>query len=81
MLIERPWPRGVRKANLQTDGRQKEPVLAINCESGFLTIPENGKSFNADNIAELDTRPESWELIVKAANQGTVNTALQFSRF
>jgi uncharacterized protein YeaO (DUF488 family) len=24
LLIERLWPRGVRKANLQTDGWQKE---------------------------------------------------------
>jgi len=41
LLIERLLPRGVRNANLQTVGWQKEADPSNQYESGFLTIPKN----------------------------------------
>jgi uncharacterized protein YeaO (DUF488 family) len=78
-LVERLWPRGVRKADLQTDGWQKEAGPSNQLRKWFSHDPEKWDEFQRRYSAELDTRPESWEPIVKAAKRGRV-TLLYTSR-
>ena len=54
------------QSQLSTDGPQKEAGPSNQLREWFSHDPENGKSFK-QIFAELDTRPESWELIMKAA--------------
>ena len=55
---------------------RKKPVLAINYESGFLTIPKNETSFNADISHTASVLGGYQE---EAAKRGTV-TLLYSSR-
>jgi uncharacterized protein YeaO (DUF488 family) len=71
-LIERLWPRGVRKADLVTDGWQKEAGPSDQLRKWFSHDPEKWAEFQHRYFAELDTRPEAWEPILKAAERGTV---------
>jgi uncharacterized protein YeaO (DUF488 family) len=71
-LIERLWPRGVRKADLVTDGWQKEAGPSDQLRKWFSHDPEKWAEFQHRYFAELDTRPEAWEPILKAAKRGTV---------
>ena len=41
-LVERLWPRGIRKADLRTDGGKRKPARVLNCENGLVTTRKNG---------------------------------------
>jgi uncharacterized protein YeaO (DUF488 family) len=71
-LIERLWPRGVRKADLVTNGWQKEAGPSDQLRKWFSHDPEKWTEFQHKYFAELDTRPEAWTPILKAAERGTV---------
>lgn len=71
-LVERLWPRGVRKAELQIDGWQKDVGPSTELRKWFSHDPAKWREFQRRYFAELDTRPESWEPILKAAGRGTV---------
>jgi uncharacterized protein YeaO (DUF488 family) len=71
-LIERLWPRGVRKADLVTDGWQKEAGPSGELRKWFSHDPEKWTEFQHRYFAELDTRPEAWAPILKAAERGRV---------
>lgn len=78
-LIERLWPRGVRKTDLVTAGWQKEAGPSNELRKWFSHDPARWEEFQRRYFAELDTRPEGWDPIVKAAKRGTV-TLLYSSR-
>jgi uncharacterized protein YeaO (DUF488 family) len=78
-LIERLWPRGVRKADLQTDGWQKEAGPSDQLREWFSHDPEKWDEFQRRYFAELDARPEAWEPLLVAVKRGTV-TLLYSSR-
>ena len=65
-LIERLWPRGVRKTESIWMPGKRRPVRALSCGSGFLTIPINGWSFstNISLSSKSGRRPGSrfWKL-------------------
>jgi uncharacterized protein YeaO (DUF488 family) len=46
-LVERLWPRGVKKSTLRLDAWLKDVAPAPNCASGLATIPESGLSFKS----------------------------------
>jgi uncharacterized protein YeaO (DUF488 family) len=71
-LVERLWPRGIRKADLRTDGWEKEAGPSTELRKWFAHDPKKWEHFQRKYFAELDTRPEAWEPIVKAAERGTI---------
>ena len=71
-LVERLWPRGVRKADVHMDGWQKEAGPSDHLRKWFSHDPEKWTEFQHKYFAELEQRPEAWEPILKAAERGTV---------
>ncbi len=71
-LIERLWPRGVRKADVHEDGWVKDAGPSDGLRKWFSHDPEKWTEFQRKYFAELDTRPEAWEPILKATERGTV---------
>lgn len=71
-LVERLWPRGIRKTELQIDGWQKEAGPSTELRKWFNHDPQKWQEFQRKYFAELNTRPDSWEPIWKAAKHGIV---------
>ena len=71
-LIERLWPRGVRKESLQIDGWLKEAGPSAELRKWFSHDPEKWPEFRRKYFAELDRIPEVWAPIRKAAQRGAV---------
>lgn len=71
-LIERLWPRGVRKADLPMNSWQKEAGPSDQLRKWFSHDPEKWAEFRRRYFAELKERPEALEPILKAAEHGTV---------
>ncbi|HUZ18898.1 MAG TPA: DUF488 domain-containing protein [Spirochaetia bacterium] len=78
-LVERLWPRGIRKSDLNLDGWQKEAGPTPELRKWFSHDPEKWAEFVRRYRAELDARPDGWEPIIEAAEHGTV-TLLYSSR-
>jgi uncharacterized protein YeaO (DUF488 family) len=71
-LIERLWPRGVRKADVHMDGWQKDAGPSTELRKWFSHDPDKWVEFQQKYFAELKERPEAWEPILEAAKHGTV---------
>lgn len=71
-LVERLWPRGLRKADLHMDGWEKEAAPSDQLRKWFSHDPEKWREFQRKYVAELKTRPEAWRPILDAARRGTV---------
>lgn len=71
-LVERLWPRGIRKTELEADSWQKEAGPSTELRKWFSHDPAKWHEFQKRYFAELDTRPEAWEPILKAARHGAV---------
>jgi uncharacterized protein YeaO (DUF488 family) len=78
-LIERLWPRGVRKTDVHEDDWLKDAGPSDRLRKWFSHDPEKWTEFQRKYFAELDTRPEAWGKILKASGRGTV-TLLYSSR-
>lgn len=71
-LIERLWPRGVRKADLDMQGWQKDAGPSDELRTWFSHDPAKWKEFQRKYFVELDHRPEAWQPILEAAHHGAV---------
>lgn len=71
-LVERLWPRGLRKTDVHADGWLKNAGPSAHLRKWFSHDPEKWTEFQRKYFAELGARPEAWEPIVKAAERGTV---------
>jgi uncharacterized protein YeaO (DUF488 family) len=71
-LIERLWPRGIRKTDVHMDGWQKEAGPSTQLRKWFSHDPDKWMEFQQKYFAELKERPEAWEPILEAAKHGTV---------
>ncbi len=71
-LIERLWPRGVRKDSLPLDGWLKEVGPSTELRKWFSHDPAKWEEFQKRYVAELKKSPEAWQPIVDAARKGTV---------
>lgn len=71
-LVERLWPRGIRKTELKIDNWQKDAGPSTELRKWFNHDPAKWDEFQRKYFAELDSRPESWEPILKAAKHGAV---------
>jgi len=78
-LVERLWPRGVRRADLAFDGWYKEVAPSTELRTWFAHDPAKWAEFRRRYTAELDARPDAWQPLVDALAEGDV-TLLYSSR-
>lgn len=78
-LVERLWPRGVRKSDLPLHAWLKEVGPSTELRKWFGHSPERWEEFRSRYFAELDEKSDVWEPILAAARKGAV-TLLYSSR-
>lgn len=71
-LVERLWPRGVKKEKLKLDGWLKDVAPSTELRRWFSHDPAKWAEFQRRYRAELDQHPEAWQPIFDAASQGGV---------
>jgi uncharacterized protein YeaO (DUF488 family) len=71
-LVERLWPRGIKKVSLHLDGWFKDAAPSTELRKWFSHDPEKWEEFRRRYFAELDRAPEAWEPILQAARKNTV---------
>ena len=71
-LVERLWPRGVRKDALVLDAWLKEVAPSTELRRWFGHDPARWQGFRERYAAELEARPDAWAPIVQADRSGVV---------
>lgn len=71
-LVERLWPRGIKKADLQLDAWLKEAAPSTELRKWFSHDPEKWPEFQRRYRRELTSRPQAWQPILAAARRGPV---------
>ncbi|MGH9395640.1 MAG: DUF488 domain-containing protein [Terriglobia bacterium] len=71
-LIERLWPRGVKKTSLPLDGWLKDAAPSTALRQWFGHDPEKWSAFRKRYFAELDSHAEALEPILKKSRRGRV---------
>ncbi len=72
VLVERLWPRGVKKSDLPLDGWLKDVAPSTELRKWFSHDPAKWPQFQQRYFAELDSMPEAYAHILAAARHGTV---------
>jgi uncharacterized protein YeaO (DUF488 family) len=78
-LVERLWPRGVRRADLRFTAWLRDVAPSDELRRWFGHEPDRWDEFRRRYFAELDGRPEAWAPLREAAVEGDV-TLLYSSR-
>jgi uncharacterized protein YeaO (DUF488 family) len=78
-LVERLWPRGIRRDEVDLDGWLKDVAPSTELRQWFSHDPNKWQEFHRRYVAELDAHPQAWQLLVEAADAGNV-TLLYSSR-
>jgi len=71
-LVERLWPRGMKKESLQIDAWLKDVAPSNALRRWFGHDPAKWVEFRDRYFAELDGEPEAVQPIVEASRQGNV---------
>lgn len=71
-LVDRVWPRGIRKSDLEIDGWQREVAPSTELRQWFGHRQERFAEFRARYRRELDGRPEAVRPLLDAARRGPV---------
>ncbi len=71
-LVERLWPRGLRKEDLDARAWLKDVAPSTELRKWFSHDPAKWNEFKKRYKAELDKEPDAWQPILNAARDGTV---------
>jgi uncharacterized protein YeaO (DUF488 family) len=71
-LVERLWPRGVKKSALRLDAWLKDVAPSTELRKWFSHDPRKWLEFQKRYRSELTQHPEAWDPIAHAARRGTV---------
>jgi uncharacterized protein YeaO (DUF488 family) len=71
-LVERLWPRGMKKESLKMDGWLKKVAPSDALRRWFGHEPAKWNEFCRRYWAELDARKETWYPILEVARRGPV---------
>jgi uncharacterized protein YeaO (DUF488 family) len=71
-LVERLWPRGVKKEALKLDAWMKDAAPSAELRKWFNHDPAKWKEFQRRYVAELKAHPEAWKPILEADSRGAV---------
>ncbi|MGB5984891.1 MAG: DUF488 domain-containing protein [Desulfobacterales bacterium] len=72
ILVERLWPRGIKKEALKLDGWLKDAAPSTELRKWFSHDPAKWPEFQRRYRVELDEHPDTWQPIVEAAKAGKV---------
>ncbi|MGA9450554.1 MAG: DUF488 domain-containing protein [Verrucomicrobiia bacterium] len=76
-LVERLWPRGIRKEALLLDGWCKEAAPSYQLRKWFNHDPAKWEEFQRRYRSELKAKTKTWQPLLEAAGAG--NLTLLFS--
>lgn len=71
-LVDRLWPRGIKKEALQLEGWLKEVAPSDELRQWFGHDPAKWEAFQRRYFAELEAKPEVWRPLLEAARTGTI---------
>jgi len=71
-LVDRLWPRGVKKEDLRLEDWLKEVTPSDQLRDWFGHEPEKWQAFKQRYFAELDEKPETWQTLLDAAEEGDI---------
>ena len=71
-LVERLWPRGIKKTQLKLDGWLKDAAPSPSLRKWFSHDPRKWPQFRRRYYAELAANAESLEPLLAAASKGRV---------
>ncbi|GBD33661.1 hypothetical protein HRbin33_02657 [bacterium HR33] len=71
-LVDRLWPRGLKKETLRLDGWFKELAPSDRLRRWFAHQPGRWQEFRRRYFAELDRNESAWKPLLEAARRGTV---------
>jgi len=71
-LVERLWPRGIKKASLAMAAWLKDVAPSAALLRWFGHDSAKWEAFRQCYFAELDDKPEAWQPLVEAARRGPV---------
>ncbi|MBX6377317.1 MAG: DUF488 family protein [Clostridia bacterium] len=71
-LVDRLWPRGVRKDVLHLDAWLREVAPSTALRRWFAHDPAKWEEFQRRYWRELDEHPDAWRPILEAARRGPV---------
>ena len=71
-LVERLWPRGLKKAAARLDGWLRETAPSTALRKWFNHDPGKWREFQRRYASELDRHPEAWQPILESARKGAV---------
>lgn len=69
-LVDRLWPRGLKKEALQLAGWLREVAPSDALRRWFGHDPQRWQEFQRRYFAELDAKPDAWAPLVEAARKG-----------
>ena len=71
-LVDRLWPRGVKKENLQVEAWLKDVAPSNELRRWFQHDPAKWDEFRRRYFRELEKHPEAWEPLLARARRGRV---------
>ena len=71
-LVDRLWPRGIKKEALKLDGWLKEAAPSNELRRSFHHEPSEWAEFRRRYEAELDAKPDTWKPLLEAARSGNI---------
>ncbi len=71
-LVERLWPRGVKKEDLKIDGWLRDVAPSTELRKWFGHDPSKWEEFRQRYEAELNKHSEAWQPILEAAQKHDV---------
>ena len=71
-LVERLWPRGMKKEELKMEAWLKEVAPSDSLRRWFAHDPLKWKEFQKRYRVELEANPDAWKPILESAKRGNV---------
>ncbi len=71
-LVERLWPRGVKKENLQVEAWLKDVAPSAEVRRWFQHAPAKWSEFRRRYFRELEQHAETWQPLLTRARRGRV---------
>ncbi len=71
-LVERLWPRGMRKDALRLDGWLRDVAPSPELRRWYSHDVSKWSQFRRRYVAELDRNPQAWQPLLQAAREGDV---------
>jgi uncharacterized protein YeaO (DUF488 family) len=72
ILVERLWPRGIKKTALEADAWLKDVAPSTELRKWFAHRVERWPEFERRYRAELDANPEAWHRLLDADDRTTL---------